>query len=69
MSTSLLYHLWNIRGVKYLKTDYQNGGCLFHVEFTPDAFRCPHCQALRVKKKDASSGSSTHSPSGAVPSK
>ena len=51
MSTSLLYHAFQIRGYRYAKTEYRDGGVTFHVHIPDDAIRCPQCQSRNVIRR------------------
>jgi transposase len=51
MSTSLLYHAFGIKGVKYISTKYINGSIVFHAEATSSIERCPVCNSSRTKRK------------------
>lgn len=48
MSTSLLYHGLGIRGYRYVKTLYENGGIVFVIEQPREKFRCSHCGSADV---------------------
>lgn len=54
MSTSLLYHAFGIKGVKYISTKYINGSVVFHAEATTYIERCPKCNSSRTKRKKGS---------------
>lgn len=43
MSTSLLYHGFGIRGYRYVKTEYLEGGIAFHLTQPLEACRCSAC--------------------------
>ena len=43
MSTSLLYHGFGIRGYRYVRTEYIEGGVVFTIEQNPTTHRCPIC--------------------------
>ncbi len=49
MSTSLLYHTWNLRDIVYRATRYENGGTHFHVSLARDTLRCPACDSRDVQ--------------------
>ena len=51
MSTSLLYHAFGIKGVKYISTKYRNGSFIFHAEVTESIERCPECKSLKTHRK------------------
>ena len=43
MSTSLLYHAFGLKGVKYISTEYKNGSAIFRAEVTSSIENCPAC--------------------------
>ena len=43
MSTSLLYHGFGIRGYRYVRTEYVEGGIVFTIVQEPKDCRCPAC--------------------------
>jgi len=43
MSTSLLYHGFGIRGYRYVRTEYIEGGVVFTIVQDPKRCRCPAC--------------------------
>ena len=43
MSTSLLYHGFGIRGYRYVRTEYIEGGVVFTIGQDPKSCRCPAC--------------------------
>lgn len=43
MSTSLLYHGFDIRGYRYVRTEYVEGGVVFTIAQDPKTCRCPAC--------------------------
>jgi transposase len=43
MSTSLLYHAFGLKGVKYISTEYNNGSTIFRAEVTSTIENCPAC--------------------------
>jgi transposase len=43
MSTSLLYHGFGIRGYRYVRTEYVEGGVVFTIVQNPKTCRCPEC--------------------------
>ena len=51
MSTSLLYHAFGIKGVKYISTKYENGATLFHSEVSKSIECCPECKSRNTKRK------------------
>lgn len=48
MSTSLLYHGYGIRGVKYKKTEYRNSKIIFWVEQPRQHMKCATCHSKDV---------------------
>ncbi len=48
MSTSLLYHGLGIRGYRYVKTRYENGGIVFVIEQPREKLRCSCCGSSDV---------------------
>lgn len=51
MSTSLLYHAYQISGVKYKSTEFRNGEVVFIAEMTRQYAICHHCGNLHVNFK------------------
>lgn len=51
MSTSLLYHAFGLKGVKYISTKYINGSVIFYAEVTSSIERCPVCNSLKTHRK------------------
>ena len=43
MSTSLLYHGFGVRGYRYVRTEYIEGGVVFTIMQAPKTCRCPAC--------------------------
>jgi transposase len=43
MSTSLLYHAFGLKGVKYISTEYKNGSIIFRAEVMSTIENCPAC--------------------------
>jgi len=43
MSTSLLYHMFGIRGYEYRKTDFFKGRACFTIEQPRERYRCSEC--------------------------
>ena len=43
MSTSLLYHAFNIKGVEYRSTSFLGNSIIIHAEMTDKFTRCPQC--------------------------
>ena len=48
MSTSLLYHGFGIRGYRYVRTEYVEGGVVFTIVQDPKMCRCPTCGGRNV---------------------
>jgi transposase len=48
MSTSLLYHAFNIVGYQYRSQQFQEGKVIFRIEQRRDRLRCPHCRSEDV---------------------
>lgn len=48
MSTSILYHAFGIRGVKYRRTRYGKGAVFFEAEMTDKLAICPACRSPDV---------------------
>ena len=48
MSTSLLYHAFGVRGYRYVRTEYVEGGVMFAIERKPDACCCAACSSKKV---------------------
>jgi len=51
MSTSILYHGFGVRGYKYIKTEYQAGKIIFHIEKIKEKQVCADCGSRAVIKK------------------
>jgi transposase len=51
MSTSLLYHGWGLRGYRYRRTAFVDGGIEFMIEQNPDTLRCGDCGGRRVVRQ------------------
>lgn len=51
MSTSLLYHAFGLTDQQYLKTEYQNGTVIFHIQTKKDKLCCSECGSFHVVKK------------------
>jgi len=54
MSTSLLYHVFAVRGYRYVKTEYVKGGVVFTIEQPRKSYRCSVCGASDVIKRGQS---------------
>ena len=48
MSTSLLYHAWNLKDYRYLRTEYSEGAIVFHVERKAKRRFCSSCKSSDV---------------------
>jgi transposase len=48
MSTSLLYHAFGVRGYRYMKTEYVEGGVIFTMVRKTDGCRCSVCGSENV---------------------
>lgn len=53
MSTSLLYHAFGVRGYRHVRTEYDGGMVLFHVEPGPQACRCSSCGSSEMTGRGA----------------
>jgi transposase len=51
MSMSLLYHGFGIRGYQYSKTEYVEGGIVFHLVQAPETCRCSACGSAEVSPR------------------
>jgi transposase len=51
MSTSLLYHAFGLKGVKYIRTEYEKGLTVFHAEVTSAIENCPACGSWETVRK------------------
>jgi transposase len=51
MSTSVLYHAFQISGVKYKSTSYEGSAVIFHAETTAEYRVCPHCRSRDIACK------------------
>lgn len=51
MSTSVLYHAFQIDGVKYKSTSYEGSAIVFHAEMSDKYLVCPYCQSRDVSFK------------------
>lgn len=51
MSTSLLYHAYGLRGVKYISTEYEKGLTMFRAEVTSAIENCPACGSWETVRK------------------
>jgi transposase len=48
MSTSLLYHAFDLRGYDYVKSEYTEGRVVFTIQQRPHTCRCPQCDSRAV---------------------
>jgi transposase len=51
MSTSVLYHAFQIEGVKYNSTSYEGHDIVFHADIADTHLCCPHCKSQDVRFK------------------
>ena len=51
MSTSLLYHVFGIRGYQYTRTDYSGGQTVFTIYQKPETCRCSACGSPEVQMR------------------
>lgn len=52
MSTSLLYHLWGVRGYDHVATFFREGAVVFRIEHKPsEVFRCAACGSPEVVRR------------------
>ncbi|MEN6498390.1 MAG: transposase family protein [Thermoguttaceae bacterium] len=49
MSTSLLYHAFGVRGYRYVRTEYREGGVV--IDQDPSEWRCAACGSRDVQPK------------------
>ena len=54
MSTSLLYHAFGIKGVKYIRTKYTKGHTIIYAEVTPKLESCPICKSKKTIRRKGS---------------
>jgi transposase len=54
MSTSLLYHAFGLKGVKYISTKYEKGHTVFEAEVTSVIENCPACGNWETLRKKCS---------------
>lgn len=54
MSTSLLYHAFGLKGVKYICTKYKEGFTIFYSEVTQLLEQCPECRSKRTVRRKGS---------------
>ena len=53
MSTSLLYHAFGIRGYRYRRTDYEDGGVVFTITKDRAELCCAVCEIFDVRLRGA----------------
>ncbi|MFC1836290.1 ISL3 family transposase [Thermodesulfobacteriota bacterium] len=53
MSTSLLYHAFNIKGYRYRSTEYCGNEIIFRIEQDSSTLRCPCCESRDVIRHGA----------------
>ena len=53
MSTSLLYHGFGIRGYRYVRTEYVEGGVVFTIAQDVSTCQCPACTSKNIVLKGA----------------
>ncbi|MBW1955353.1 MAG: transposase family protein, partial [Deltaproteobacteria bacterium] len=51
MSTSFLYHVFGIRGYKYVRVDYEGGEATVMIRQESNALRCPVCNSRYVIRR------------------
>jgi transposase len=51
MSTSLLYHVFGVRGYQYTRTDFQDGQTIFTIRQDPETCRCSACGSPQVQMR------------------
>ena len=51
MSTSLLYHGFGVRGYRYVRTEYVDGGIVFWIDQDRRHWRCSACGSRKVSPK------------------
>jgi hypothetical protein len=51
MSTSLLYHVFGIRGYQYTRTDDQDGQVIFTIHQDPETRRCSACGSPQIQAR------------------
>src|SRR5438552_1462339 len=52
MSTSILYHAFQIEGVKYNSTSFEDSNIVFHGEIAKTHLCCPNCKSYEISFKD-----------------
>ena len=51
MSTSLLYHAFDIRGYEYIRTEYRGGHVIFTIDQERRTLRCAACGSRDVQPR------------------
>jgi transposase len=51
MSTSLIYHVYGIRGYQHVKTEYKKGSTYFTIRHNEHSLRCPLCRSRNVIRR------------------
>jgi len=51
MSTSLLYHVFGVRGYSHVRTAFRQGGVEFTIRQAPDTLRCSACGSDRLIRR------------------
>ena len=67
MSTSLLYHAFGLRGYRHRRTDYRDGGIVFHIEPQAAELRCGHCGEANVMRQGKANRQFRTTPIGGKP--
>ena len=52
MSTSILYHAFQIEGVKYNSTSFEGRNIVFQAEIADSHLCCPNCKSHDISFKD-----------------
>jgi transposase len=48
MSTSLIYHAFNVIGYNYVSTKYENGKIFYNIEHDKNRLECPDCGSHNI---------------------
>ena len=48
---SLLYHGFGLKGIEYLRTEYEGGDIIFHIRTKADKLCCSSCGSSNVMRK------------------
>jgi transposase len=67
MSTSLLYHAFGVRGYRYVRTEYVEGGVIFTIQRQTEACRCAACGSENVWRQGSVTRPFRTLPIGRVP--